>query len=92
MYQKLALSGIVLPMPKTMIITNELNVTKPEESFPGILTASGILESGNMCESSERWWDNHYGCQDNNILAIADYSMMNLQFPTDFPLMVRLPD
>jgi hypothetical protein len=79
-------------MPKTMIITSELNVTKPEESFPGILTASGIMESGNMCESGEQWWNNHYGCQDNDVLAIADYSMMNLQFPTDFPLMVRAPD
>ena len=90
MYQKLALSGTVLPMPKTMIITNELNVTKPEESLPGILTASGILESGNICDiTGDHWWGNHYGCQANDVIAIADYTMMDLQFPTDFPLMVR---
>ena len=74
MYRKLSLSGSALTDPKKALITSEINTTKPEESGTGV-TATGAAEWGNLCGAGKLYWNDRYGCQERDVLAIADYSL-----------------
>ena len=74
MYRKLALSGSTLPAPKRALLRSEIDTTKPEESGTGV-TATGAVEWESLCETGKLYWNDRYGCQNNDILAIADYSL-----------------
>lgn len=76
MYDTLAYSGMTL-FSKREKINLELTNTQPP--------SNGDDEAKNICEEGQRWWTPRYGCQDQALYAIADYTKPSLYMGYPIP-------
>ena len=74
MYWIRSLSWAALSITKNNLIRDEIIASTPNVTSTGALTVSGSLEALNICEPWNRWWNEREGCQDNPIIAIADFT------------------